>query len=49
LSTQEPVIRYSHYLLRTRREDPTDAEIPSHKLLVKAGFIRQVAVAAKRG
>ncbi|MBN2225064.1 MAG: proline--tRNA ligase [Deltaproteobacteria bacterium] len=43
MSTQEPVIRYSHYLLRTRREDPTDAEIPSHKLLVKAGFIRQVA------
>ncbi len=42
MSTQEPVIRYSHYLLRTRREDPTDAEIPSHRLLLKAGFIRQV-------
>ncbi len=43
MSTKEPVIRYSKYLLRTRREDPADAEIPSHKLLVKAGFIRQVA------
>jgi prolyl-tRNA synthetase len=42
LTTQEPVIKYSHYLLRTRREDPTDAELPSHKLLLKAGFIRQV-------
>ncbi len=42
MSTQEPVIKYSHYLLRTRREDPADAEIPSHKLLVKGGFIRQV-------
>jgi prolyl-tRNA synthetase len=43
LSSQEPVIYYSKYLLRTRREDPADAEIPSHKLLVKGGFIRQVA------
>jgi len=40
---KEPVTYYSKYLLRTRREDPTDAEIPSHKLLLKAGFIRQVA------
>ncbi len=39
---KESVTYYSKYLLRTRREDPTDAEIPSHKLLVKAGFIRQV-------
>ncbi len=40
---KQPVTYYSKYLLRTRREDPTDAEIPSHKLLVKGGFIRQVA------
>jgi prolyl-tRNA synthetase len=39
---KEPVTYYSKYLLRTRREDPTDAEIPSHKLLLKGGFIRQV-------
>ncbi len=27
----------------TRREDPADAEIASHKLLIRAGFIRQIA------
>ena len=27
----------------TRRENPADAEIASHKLLIRAGFIRQVA------
>lgn len=37
------VIRYSRFLIRTRREEPADAEIPSHKLLLKGGFIRQVA------
>nr|WP_225443181.1 proline--tRNA ligase [Lolliginicoccus lacisalsi] len=29
--------------LRTLREDPADAEVPSHKLLVRAGYIRRVA------
>src|SRR5437870_5936666 len=28
---------------RTLREDPADAEVPSHKLLVRAGYIRRVA------
>ncbi|MBC8496960.1 MAG: proline--tRNA ligase [Anaerolineales bacterium] len=28
---------------QTLREAPTDAEMPSHKLLVRAGFIRQLA------
>ena len=28
--------------LRTLREDPTDAEVPSHKLLTRAGYIRRV-------
>ncbi|HEY2296199.1 MAG TPA: proline--tRNA ligase [Jatrophihabitans sp.] len=33
----------STLFLRTLRDDPADAEVPSHKLLVRAGFIRRVA------
>ncbi len=33
----------STLFLRTLREDPADAEVPSHKLLVRAGCIRRVA------
>lgn len=33
----------SSLFLRTLREDPADAEVPSHKLLVRAGYIRRVA------
>jgi prolyl-tRNA synthetase len=29
--------------LRTLRDDPADAEVPSHRLLVRAGYIRRVA------
>lgn len=35
--------RLSTLFLRTLREDPADAELPSHKLLVRAGYIRRVA------
>ncbi|HOA86514.1 MAG TPA: proline--tRNA ligase [Microbacteriaceae bacterium] len=37
------VTRYSHYFLRTLREDPADAEVTSHRLLVRAGYIRRQA------
>ncbi|MEZ5218269.1 MAG: hypothetical protein R2715_17200 [Ilumatobacteraceae bacterium] len=37
------VLRMSTLFLRTLREDPADAEVPSHKLLVRAGYIRRVA------
>src|SRR5581483_3329746 len=37
------VARMSSLFLRTLRDDPTDAELPSHRLLVRAGFIRRVA------
>jgi prolyl-tRNA synthetase len=37
------VRRLSSYLAPTLREDPADAEVVSHKLLVRAGMIRQVA------
>ncbi|MFF2488502.1 proline--tRNA ligase [Microbacterium sp. NPDC058062] len=37
------VTRLSHFFLRTLREDPADAEVTSHKLLVRAGYIRRQA------
>ncbi|MET0819541.1 MAG: proline--tRNA ligase [Aeromicrobium sp.] len=33
----------SKLFLRTLRDDPADAEVPSHKLLVRAGYVRRVA------
>ena len=33
----------SKYFVRTLREDPVDAEVDSHKLLVRAGYIRRAA------
>jgi len=39
----KPVLRMSKLFLRTLRDDPADAEVPSHKLLVRAGYIRRVA------
>lgn len=35
------VTRMSQLFLRTLREDPADAEVPSHRLLVRAGYIRR--------
>ena len=37
------ITRMSQLFLRTLREDPADAEVPSHKLLVRAGYIRRNA------
>ncbi len=37
------VLRMSNLFLRTLRDDPSDAEVPSHKLLVRAGYIRRAA------
>ncbi|WP_422753984.1 proline--tRNA ligase [Micromonospora sp. WMMD708] len=37
------LLRTSTMLLRTLREDPADAEVPSHRLLLRAGYIRRVA------
>jgi prolyl-tRNA synthetase len=35
-------MRLSQMLLVTLREDPAEAEIPSHKLLLRAGYIRRI-------
>ncbi len=37
------MLRMSSLFLRTLREDPADAEVPSHKLLVRAGAVRRIA------
>ena len=37
------ILRMSTLFLRTLREDPADAEVPSHRLLVRAGYIRRAA------
>ena len=37
------MIRLSSSFVRTLREDPADAEVASHKLLVRAGYIRRSA------
>ncbi|WP_168583638.1 proline--tRNA ligase [Gephyromycinifex aptenodytis] len=37
------VQRLSSLFVRTLREDPADAEMPGHKLLVRAGYVRRVA------
>ena len=37
------VTRLSNFFLRTLREDPAGAEVTSHKLLIRAGYIRPQA------
>jgi prolyl-tRNA synthetase len=36
-------LRMSTLFLRTLRDDPVDADVPSHRLLVRAGYIRRAA------
>ncbi|QCX27081.1 proline--tRNA ligase [Nocardioides jishulii] len=37
------IMRMSQLFVRTLRDDPADAEVPSHRLLVRAGYIRRAA------
>ncbi|MBU4335937.1 MAG: proline--tRNA ligase, partial [Actinobacteria bacterium] len=37
------LLRLSSLFVRTLREDPADAEVASHRLLVRAGYIRRAA------
>lgn len=37
------ISRLSQLFVRTLRDDPADAEVPSHRLLVRAGYIRRAA------
>ncbi|MGH7900467.1 MAG: proline--tRNA ligase [Thermodesulfobacteriota bacterium] len=36
-------MRYSEFLIPTLKEDPSDAEVASHKLMVRSGMIRKLA------
>ncbi|QQE77089.1 proline--tRNA ligase [Alicyclobacillus sp. SO9] len=36
-------MRLSHSLFKTERQVPSDAELKSHQLLIRAGFVRQIA------
>ncbi|MGQ0794123.1 MAG: proline--tRNA ligase [Deltaproteobacteria bacterium] len=36
-------MRYSRFFIPTLKEDPADAEVVSHKLMVRAGMIRKLA------
>ena len=36
-------MRWSRFLIQTLRENPQDAEIDSHRLLVRAGLVRKIA------
>ncbi|MCD6638537.1 MAG: proline--tRNA ligase [Nocardioides sp.] len=37
------ILRMSSLFVRTLRDDPNDAEVPSHRLLVRAGYIRRTS------
>ncbi len=37
------MLRMSRLLVRTLRDDPSGAEVPSHRLLTRAGYLRRVA------
>jgi prolyl-tRNA synthetase len=37
------LLRMSTLFLRTLRDAPADAEVPSHQLLVRAGYVRRIA------
>lgn len=39
-------MRWTKTFIPTLKEDPADAEIPSHKLMLRAGFIRQLMAGA---
>ncbi|WP_240341192.1 proline--tRNA ligase [Nocardioides sp. SYSU D00038] len=41
--TTPRILRMSSLFVRTLRDDPADAEVPSHRLLVRAGYIRRAA------
>ena len=36
-------MRWSQFFIPTLREDPADAEVVSHRLLLRAGLVRQLA------
>jgi prolyl-tRNA synthetase len=43
LGLRAVITRMSELFLRTLRDDPAEAEIASHKLLIRAGYVRPIA------
>ena len=43
IRVEEVDMRYSQYLLPTMKEIPSEAEVPSHQLMLRAGMIRKLA------
>ena len=43
VSLSDMILRMSSLFLRTLRDDPADADVPSHRLLVRAGYVRSAA------
>lgn len=43
MTNLNPLVKMSNYFLPTRREAPSEAEIVSHKLMLRAGMVRQEA------
>src|SRR5690349_4645298 len=39
----ETTMRWSHLFIPTLRENPAEAEVVSHQLLLRAGYIRQLS------
>ena len=36
-------MRYSHFFIPSLKEDPKEAVLKSHKLLLRAGYVRQLS------
>lgn len=41
--SEDALMRYSQMLIPTLRDSPSDAEVVSHKLMLRAGYIRKLA------
>lgn len=41
--TQQKIAKWSQTFLYTLKEAPSDAEIPSHKLMIRSGFMKKLA------
>ncbi len=44
--TKDHAVRWTKTFIPTMKEDPSDAEVPSHRLMLRAGLIRQVMAGA---
>jgi prolyl-tRNA synthetase len=43
---KEPPVRWTQTFIPTLKEDPADAQVPSHRLMLRAGLIRQLVAGA---